>query len=32
LDGWIRGTIKNIGEGWKGIGDSGKKSNQGKEK
>jgi len=24
--------IKNIGEGWKGIGDSGKKSNQEKEK
>jgi len=24
--------IKNIGEGWKGIGDSGKKGNQRKEK
>jgi len=23
---------KNIGEGWKGIGDGGKKSDQGKEK
>ena len=32
LDGQIKGTIKNIGEGWKGIGDSRKKGNQGKEK
>ena len=24
--------IKNIGEGWKGIGDSRKEGNQGKEK
>jgi len=31
-DSQIKGTIKNIGEGWKGIGDSGKESNQGKEK
>ena len=31
LDGWIKGTIKNIGEGQKGIGDSGKKNNQGKQ-
>ena len=30
-DGWIKGTIKNTGEGWKGIGDGGKESNQGKE-
>ena len=26
LDGWIKGIIKNIGEGWKRIGDGGKKS------
>ena len=32
LDDQIKGTIKNIGEGWKGIGDDGKKGNQGKEK
>jgi len=32
LDGWIKGIIKNIGEGWKRIGDGGKKSDQGKEK
>ena len=32
LDGQIKGTIKNIGKGWKGIGDSEKKGNQGKEK
>jgi len=31
-DGQIKGTIKNIGKGWKGIRDSGKKSDQGKEK
>ena len=31
LDGQIKGTIKNIGEGQKGIGDSGKKNNQGKQ-
>jgi len=27
LDDQIKGTIKNIGEGWKGIGDDGKKGN-----
>jgi len=27
----IKGMTKNIGEGWKGIGDSEKKSNQGKK-
>ena len=32
LDGWIKGMIKNIGEGWKGIGDSGKESDQRKQK
>ena len=32
LDGQIKGMTKNIGEGWKGIGDSEKESNQGKEK
>ena len=31
-NGWIKGMIKNIGEGWKGIGDSRKEGNQGKEK
>ena len=31
-DGQIKGTIKNIGEGWKGIGDDGKEGDQGKEK
>ena len=31
-DGQIKGTIKNIGEGWKGIGDGGKESDQGKWK
>ena len=31
-DDQIKGTIKNIGEGWKGIGDSGKEGDQGKEK
>ena len=31
-DGRIKGTTKDIGEGWKGIGDSGKESNQEKEK
>ena len=32
LDGQIKGMIKNIREGWKGIGDGRKKSNQEKEK
>jgi len=32
LDSQIKGTIKNIGEGWKGIEDSRKESNQGKWK
>ena len=32
LGGWIKGMTKNIGEGWKGIGDGGKKSDQRKEK
>ena len=32
LDSQIKGTIKNIGKGWKGIGDSRKEGNQGKEK
>ena len=32
LDGQIKDTTKNIGKGWKEIGDSGKKSDQGKEK
>jgi len=32
LDGQIKGMTKNIGEDWKGIGDSEKESNQGKEK
>ena len=32
LDGQIKDTTKNIGEGWKGIGDGEKKSDQGKEK
>ena len=32
LGGWIKGTTKNIGEGWKGIRDGGKESNQKKEK
>ena len=32
LDGQIKGMTKNIGEGWKGIGDSGKESDQRKEK
>ena len=32
LDGRIKDMTKNIGEGWKGIGDGGKKSNQEKEK
>jgi len=27
LDSRIKDTIKNIGEGWKGIGDGGKESN-----
>jgi len=27
LDGQIKGTTKNIGEDWKGIGDGGKESN-----
>jgi len=26
LDGWTRGMIKNIGEDWREIGDSGKKN------
>ena len=32
LGGQIKGMMKNIGEGWKGIGDGGKKNDQGKEK
>jgi len=32
LDGRIKDMTKNIGEGWKGIGDGGKESNQEKEK
>ena len=32
LDGQIKGTTKNIGEGWKGIRDGRKESNQEKEK
>jgi len=32
LDVQIKDTTKNIGKNWKGIGDGGKKSDQGKEK
>ena len=32
LGGWIKGMTKNIGEGWKEIGDGEKESNQKKEK
>ena len=32
MDSQIKDMIKNIGEGWKGIGDSGKESDQGKWK
>jgi len=32
LDGQIKGTIKNIREGWKRIGNGGKESNHGFEK
>jgi len=32
LDSQIKGTTKNIGEGWKGIEGSRKESNQEKEK
>ena len=32
MDGQIKGMIKNIREGWKGIGDGGKEGDQRKEK
>ena len=31
LDGQIKGTIKNIGKGWKAIGDDGKEDKLAKE-